>query len=258
MQAMSFAVHIPLVCFGIAFPAMVVFLEGLWLRTGDPLYKALAKRWSKAMLILFAIGVVTGHDPLVRDGSAVARVHGELRRRVRARVRNRGLLVLHGGDLHRDLRVRLGSPLATHAHLGRRPGDPGRLHRLVHGDLGQRLDEPAHRLLDPQRRGRRRPPAGGAVQQEPLARADAHVPGRLPRGRLPGRVGLRLRLAARPPRPAAPGRARGGAQLRRAGGRAPAAGRRLGRPHGRRASAGQARRLRGPAGDDQGRSLRAW
>ena len=60
MQAMSFAVHIPLVCFGIAFPAMVVFLEGLWLRTGDPFYRALAKRWSKAMLILFAIGVVTG------------------------------------------------------------------------------------------------------------------------------------------------------------------------------------------------------
>ena len=29
-------------------------------RTGDPTYKALAKRWSKVMLILFAIGVVTG------------------------------------------------------------------------------------------------------------------------------------------------------------------------------------------------------
>ena len=60
MQALSFAVHIPLVCFGVAFPAMVLFLEGLWLRTGDPLYKAVAKRWSKAMLILFACGVVTG------------------------------------------------------------------------------------------------------------------------------------------------------------------------------------------------------
>jgi cytochrome bd ubiquinol oxidase subunit I len=60
MQAMSFMVHIPLVCFGIAFPAMVLFLEGLWMRTGDPLYKGLAKRWSKAMLILFACGVVTG------------------------------------------------------------------------------------------------------------------------------------------------------------------------------------------------------
>jgi cytochrome d ubiquinol oxidase subunit I len=38
----------------------VLFLEGLWLRTGDPLYRALAKRWSTAMLILFAVGVVTG------------------------------------------------------------------------------------------------------------------------------------------------------------------------------------------------------
>jgi cytochrome bd ubiquinol oxidase subunit I len=59
-QAMSFIFHIPLVCFGIAFPAMVLFTEGLWLRTGDPVYKALAKRWSKVMLILFAVGVVTG------------------------------------------------------------------------------------------------------------------------------------------------------------------------------------------------------
>jgi cytochrome bd ubiquinol oxidase subunit I len=60
MQALSLAVHIPLVCFGIAFPAMVLFMEGLHLRTGDPVYKAIAKRWSKVMLILFAVGVVTG------------------------------------------------------------------------------------------------------------------------------------------------------------------------------------------------------
>ena len=60
MQALSLGVHIPLVCFGIAFPAMVLFMEGLHLRTGDPVYKAIAKRWSKVMLILFAVGVVTG------------------------------------------------------------------------------------------------------------------------------------------------------------------------------------------------------
>jgi cytochrome d ubiquinol oxidase subunit I len=60
MQTLSFAFHIPLVCFGIAFPALVLFVEGLWLRTGDPLYKAIAKRWSKVMLILFAVGVVSG------------------------------------------------------------------------------------------------------------------------------------------------------------------------------------------------------
>ena len=60
MQAMSLAVHIPIVCFGIAFPAMFLFVEGLHLRTGNPTYKALAKRWSKVALILFAVGVVTG------------------------------------------------------------------------------------------------------------------------------------------------------------------------------------------------------
>jgi cytochrome bd ubiquinol oxidase subunit I len=60
MQAMSFVVHIPIVCFGIAFPALFVFVEGLYLRTGERTYKALAKRWSKVALILFAVGVVTG------------------------------------------------------------------------------------------------------------------------------------------------------------------------------------------------------
>ena len=60
MQALSLGVHIPIVCFGIAFPAMFLFVEGLYLRTGNPTYKALAKRWSKVALILFAVGVVTG------------------------------------------------------------------------------------------------------------------------------------------------------------------------------------------------------
>src|SRR5687768_5348089 len=60
MQALSLGVHIPLVCFGISFPAMVLFVEWLYNRTGDATYQALAKRWSKVMLILFAIGVVTG------------------------------------------------------------------------------------------------------------------------------------------------------------------------------------------------------
>src|SRR5215211_2448098 len=60
MQALSLAVHIPLVCFGIAFPPMVLFAEWRYLRTGDPLYRTLAKRWSRVMLALFAVGVVTG------------------------------------------------------------------------------------------------------------------------------------------------------------------------------------------------------
>ena len=60
MQALSFAVHIPLVCFGIAFPAMVLFVEWMYLRTGDPLYRTLARRWTRVLVALFAVGVITG------------------------------------------------------------------------------------------------------------------------------------------------------------------------------------------------------
>ena len=60
MQALSFAVHIPLVCFGIAFPAMVMFVEWLYLRTGDELYRTIARRWTRVMVALFAVGVITG------------------------------------------------------------------------------------------------------------------------------------------------------------------------------------------------------
>src|SRR3954447_2188376 len=60
MQALSFAVHIPLVAFGVSFPAMVLFVEWLGLRTGDPLFRTLARRWSGVLAALFAVGVITG------------------------------------------------------------------------------------------------------------------------------------------------------------------------------------------------------
>jgi cytochrome bd ubiquinol oxidase subunit I len=60
MQALSFAVHIPLVCFGIAFPAFVLYLEWRYRRSGDEVYLRLARRWTKVMTALFAAGVVTG------------------------------------------------------------------------------------------------------------------------------------------------------------------------------------------------------
>ena len=155
MQALSFAVHIPLVCFGIAFPAMVLFLEGLWLRTGDPLYRALAKRWSKAMLDPVRHRGRDRHDPVLRARPAVARVHGHLRRRLRLRLRPRGLLVLHRGDLHRHLRLRLGPPAAEGPHPLRHPDRDLRHDRVAVRDLGQRLDERPHRLQDRERRGHR-------------------------------------------------------------------------------------------------------
>jgi cytochrome d ubiquinol oxidase subunit I len=60
MQALSFAAHIPLVCFGTAFPAMVLFVEWLYQRTGDDVHRTLARRWTRVMVALFAVGVITG------------------------------------------------------------------------------------------------------------------------------------------------------------------------------------------------------
>ena len=60
MQALSLTVHLPLICFGIAFPSLVLFAEWRYLRTGDEVYRTLAQRWSKVILTLFAVGVVTG------------------------------------------------------------------------------------------------------------------------------------------------------------------------------------------------------
>src|SRR5437764_14113196 len=60
MQALSFAVHIPLVAFAISFPAMALFVEWLGHRTGDRLYLTLARRWTRVMVALFAVGVITG------------------------------------------------------------------------------------------------------------------------------------------------------------------------------------------------------
>jgi cytochrome d ubiquinol oxidase subunit I len=39
---------------------MVLFVEWLYLRTGDPLYRTLARRWTRVMVALFAVGVITG------------------------------------------------------------------------------------------------------------------------------------------------------------------------------------------------------
>ena len=123
MQALSFAVHIPLVCFGIAFPAMVLFVEWLCLRTGDPVYRTLARRWSKVMIALFAVGVVTGTILSFELGLLWPNFMATFGDVFGLGVRPRGLLVLRRGDLHRDLRLRLGPHVAANAPA---VGDPGR------------------------------------------------------------------------------------------------------------------------------------
>ena len=56
----SLAFHIIFAVVGIALPLMMVVAEALWLRTGDPVHRLLARRWAKGAAILFAVGAVSG------------------------------------------------------------------------------------------------------------------------------------------------------------------------------------------------------
>ena len=59
-MAVSLAFHIIFAVIGIAMPVLMVLAERRWLRTRDPLYLDLAKRWARGTAILFAVGAVSG------------------------------------------------------------------------------------------------------------------------------------------------------------------------------------------------------
>jgi cytochrome d ubiquinol oxidase subunit I len=52
--------HIVLACFGVAFPLMMLIAEFFGHRRGDEASLRLARNWSKAVAVLFAVGAVTG------------------------------------------------------------------------------------------------------------------------------------------------------------------------------------------------------
>lgn len=59
-MALSLGWHIVLACFGVGFPLIVLLAEWRFLRTGDAVYSALARAWTKALGVLFAVGAVSG------------------------------------------------------------------------------------------------------------------------------------------------------------------------------------------------------
>ncbi len=59
-MALSLGFHIIFAVMGIGMPALMVLAERKWLKTGDPVWLDLAKRWSKGTAILFAVGAVSG------------------------------------------------------------------------------------------------------------------------------------------------------------------------------------------------------
>lgn len=56
----SLAFHMVFAALGIGLPLMLLIAEGLWLRTGKPHYRELARTWAKATALTFAVGAVSG------------------------------------------------------------------------------------------------------------------------------------------------------------------------------------------------------
>ena len=59
-MAISLGFHIIFAVIGIALPLMMVIAEVCWLRTKQPVYLVLARRWARGAAILFAVGAVSG------------------------------------------------------------------------------------------------------------------------------------------------------------------------------------------------------
>src|SRR3954468_17916923 len=56
----SLAWHIVVACLGVGLPLLTLIVEWRGWRTGDPALRLLARRWARAMGVLFAVGAVSG------------------------------------------------------------------------------------------------------------------------------------------------------------------------------------------------------
>jgi cytochrome d ubiquinol oxidase subunit I len=59
-MAMSLGFHIIFAAMGVGMPLLMAVAEGWYLRTNNPVYLELCKRWAKGTAILFAVGAVSG------------------------------------------------------------------------------------------------------------------------------------------------------------------------------------------------------
>lgn len=59
-MALSLGWHIVIACFGVGMPAITLIVEWRGHRTGEVAYRLLARRWARAMGVLFAVGAVSG------------------------------------------------------------------------------------------------------------------------------------------------------------------------------------------------------
>ncbi len=59
-MALTLGFHIVLASLGVGLPVLLLVAEWRYLRTGEPMWRMLARRWSKAFAVLFAVGALSG------------------------------------------------------------------------------------------------------------------------------------------------------------------------------------------------------
>jgi cytochrome d ubiquinol oxidase subunit I len=59
-MAFTLGWHIIIACMGVGLPVLLLYAEARWVKTRDPVWLALTKRWSKGFAVLFAAGAVSG------------------------------------------------------------------------------------------------------------------------------------------------------------------------------------------------------
>jgi len=59
-MGMSLSFHIAFTAIAIGMPLLLFIVEGIGLRTGDDLYRQIARRWTRVVAVLFAVGAVSG------------------------------------------------------------------------------------------------------------------------------------------------------------------------------------------------------
>ncbi len=59
-MAMSLGFHIIFAAVGMAMPLLMVIAEAVWLKTRNEMFLELARRWSRGVAIMFAVGAVSG------------------------------------------------------------------------------------------------------------------------------------------------------------------------------------------------------
>jgi len=145
-MAFTLGFHIILACLGVGLPVLMLAAEWRFLRTGDELWRTLARRWSKAFAVMFAVGAVSGTVLSFELGLLWPEFMGRWGAVIGMPFTMEGFAFFFRSDFRRHLSVRLGPIAGTRAladRLARR--DIGVSVRIICRN-GECVDERARRL----------------------------------------------------------------------------------------------------------------